>query len=124
LLSDFRGKWYNKNTMPNIIQTPTENDLKALAAKQGQKLGFLIAALNVSDEVKEAFFDLLPHLSLEQLERLTNILESKYLSQQTSGPDEKLKAELEAIKSNSDAQEDAADKEALADLKQLAIKII
>ncbi|OGY91254.1 MAG: hypothetical protein A3H70_05185 [Candidatus Komeilibacteria bacterium RIFCSPLOWO2_02_FULL_48_11] len=110
--------------MPNIIQTPTENDLKALAAKQGQKLGFLIAALNVSDEVKEAFFDLLPHLSLEQLERLTNILESKYLSQQTSGPDEKLKAELEAIKSNSDAQEDAADKEALADLKQLAIKII
>ena len=62
---------------------PTAEDLVLMAKSQGRKLGILIAAANMPNDIKEAIFVLLPYFSLEQLDRLTTILEVQYLDQET-----------------------------------------
>lgn len=109
--------------MPDNTPTLTQDELKDTAQAAGKRLGFFISALNVSDEVKETFLDILPHLELEQLERLTNILESKYLAQETESIDQEFKAELEKIKSDYEERAEAADKEALGQIEALAAKL-
>lgn len=98
---------------------PIQDELTDAAAAQGRKLGFFIAALNASDEIKQAWLDLLPNLSLPQLARLSDIMESKYLAQQTESIDRDFKAELEKIKSDFAVQDEAQDKKVLAQIENL-----
>lgn len=99
--------------------TTVQDELTEAATAQGRKLGFFIAALNTSDEIKQAWLDLLPNLSLPQLERLSNIMESKYLAEQTRSIDEDFKTELEKIKSDFGGQDEANDKKVLAQIEDL-----
>ena len=90
---------------------------------QGKKLGFLIAALNVPHDVKSAWLDLLPQMSLPQIERLFNILESKYLDQQTKDADQKLKQELDKIKVECEKLEADLNQSTVQKIKALAKQI-
>ena len=100
-------------------QQPSEAQLKELAAVQGRKLGLLLASLNVSKETLEAFLDILPEMSVEQLEQLTDILEARYLADKTSALDEKLKEEFLKIKQESDKAAAVNEERALNALKKI-----
>jgi|GEM_PF-6337240 len=63
----------------------------------GKKIGLLIASLDISDEEKDAFTALLPEMNLEQMIRLAEILEQKYLASAGKDADKELHAKLTAI---------------------------
>lgn len=75
-----------------------EQELTQYAKDLGRKLGFLLASLQVSEETKEAFFEIIGDFSLEQIERLTEILETKFLAEQTDFIEADLIKELVKIK--------------------------
>ena len=100
-------------------QQQSETQLKELAAAQGRKLGLFLSSLNVSKEILEAFLDILPEMSLEQLEELTNILEARYLADKTAALDEKLKEELLKIKQKSDKAKSDNEEQTLKALDEI-----
>ena len=65
-----------------------------------KKLGILLYSSSLQKELKEAFIDLIPSMSLEQIEKLINILESQYLSHQTKHIDSKFQSQVEQIVQN------------------------
>lgn len=72
-------------------------DLIEEAKKEGKKLGALIAALPMPDDTRQALLELLPNFSLEQLVRLSAILETAYLNQKTADVDKELVDTLNRI---------------------------
>ena len=84
--------------MSTKAKKDTIEEITGTAKAYGSRLGFLIAALTVEDEVKESLLSLLPEMTPEQIERLSDILESAYLGEQTVSADSELRAELERIK--------------------------
>ncbi|MDA2922891.1 hypothetical protein MYX07_06540 [Patescibacteria group bacterium AH-259-L07] len=101
----------------------TSEEIKEAVKSQGKKLGFLIAALNISDIEKEAWLTLLPNMSLEQIERLGNILESKYTDQQTKGIDEELRSDLEKIKTEYDKKVGGLNTKTIKKIKDLSSQV-
>ncbi len=95
------------------------DQLKDLARAQGEKLGFLIASLDISEETREAFLNMLPEMSVEQIDRLIDILEAKYIDEQTKDIDEQFKKDLRSIRTQYNEQVSKADEEALKDLEEL-----
>lgn len=80
------------NTTPsNLI--PYEEELAFLA----QKFALLLATSDINEEMQDALITALPHLELEQIVNLVNKLETKFLISATSGLDEELRQELEAV---------------------------
>ncbi len=75
----------------------------------GRKLAVLLHDSNLPDEVKEAIIDLLPDLSLEQIDRLFLILETAYENQETKGIDQKYRKIIKYI-----AKEFSHDEEVLS----------
>lgn len=68
------------------------------AKEMGKKLGFLIAALEISEEERGALFSLLPQMTEAQLTELTNVLEANYLHAASKNPDEQLAGALNNAK--------------------------
>jgi len=89
------------------------------AKKQGERLGFLIASLNLADDVKESLIAILPQMTPDQLNRLSATLESAYQSDKTEGVDQNLQTALGQIQTAYDKEVESADKKALSDLKKL-----
>lgn len=85
----------------------------------GRKLGFLIGASTLPDDVKQAWLTILPELSLEQIGRLIDILEAKYLDEQTQDVNQKLEQELKQIQSKYQEKRDQLDADALEKIKDL-----
>lgn len=104
-------------------QNTNEEDLKKQAQARGQKLGFLINALNVPQEQKQAWLTLLPEMSLEQIERLADILENQYLQQQTKAIDKDLEKDLSKIKDEHNQALKDLDKQTIDKIKNLSDKI-
>lgn len=94
-------------------------NLKDEAQKKGERLGFLIAGLNLSDEVKESLISILPQMTPEQLDRLISILESTYLNAKTAGIDQDFQIALKKIQNGYEKEANSANKNALDDLKKL-----
>lgn len=67
------------------------------AEERGKRLGFLIAALEMSAEQREAMFSLLPEMTESQLEELTDVLEASYLQAATKNVDEQFVGKLKNI---------------------------
>ncbi|MFH1192696.1 MAG: hypothetical protein V1656_00010 [Candidatus Jorgensenbacteria bacterium] len=76
----------------------TEEEAQKTAEAHGRRLGFLIATLNVSDETKQALLALLPAMTLEQIDRLSELLVKAFVNEQTKEFDEDFARELELIK--------------------------
>ena len=67
------------------------------AEERGKKLGFLIASLEMSAQQREAMLSLLPEMTEEQLDELSEVLEASYLQAATADVDKKLAKELETV---------------------------
>jgi len=75
-----------------------ENEIDRLQVDielHANKLFLLIQNSTMPDETKESFIEMLPFFSLEQLERLTGILEAKYLDEKTQNINQQFKEEIE-----------------------------
>lgn len=95
------------------------DQIKEEAQKKGEKLGFLIASLNLPNEARESLLTVLPEMSVEQIDRLVSILEAAYLNQKTGNLDQDLSAKLAAAQTGFDKDMQKADKDALKELSQL-----
>ncbi|MDD5750834.1 MAG: hypothetical protein PHU56_04325 [Candidatus Pacebacteria bacterium] len=62
-----------------------------------RKMAVLLHHLNAPEEIKEAWANILPAMSLKQMSELLDILEARYLDEQTSHIDEELKEELKTL---------------------------
>ncbi|MEA2065302.1 MAG: hypothetical protein U9O66_03360 [Patescibacteria group bacterium] len=98
-----------------------EEDLLQSAEDQGKRLGFLISSLNMLDKTKEEFLFLIKDMSLEQLERLTEVLETKFIGEQTDFIEEDFKKELEKIMKETAELKDELNKNTLSKIKSLKI---
>ncbi len=54
-----------------------KKELNDVAESYGRKLAVLLAAAPLDDETKDNFAALIPEMSLEQLDKLTEVLEDK-----------------------------------------------
>ena len=112
---------YNKNM--SQTEEITREEIETGLKSQGQKLGLLLAALPVPDEEKTAWLNMLEHASLEQIDRLVDILKSLYAHGKTSEIDKEFRGELETIKTEYDRKEAALSGETIGKIKKLAEKI-
>jgi antitoxin component of RelBE/YafQ-DinJ toxin-antitoxin module len=88
-----------------------------------RKLATLIFYSTMPDDVKEAWIALLPEMTLEQMEKLLNILESKYIDEKTRPVDEEYKAKLESLIKELEAQKESEDKKTVELLKKISDKL-
>ncbi|MFH1662186.1 MAG: hypothetical protein ABIA02_03770 [Candidatus Falkowbacteria bacterium] len=95
-----------------------KKDLEQYANELGKKLGFLIASLKASDKIKRAFLEIIEDFSLPQLERLAEILETKFLTEKTDFIEDELMEELTKIKEETIKKEDELN---LKTIKRLTI---
>jgi hypothetical protein len=96
-----------------------DDELQSLAIQKGKKLGLLISELKIDDETRQAFLDLLPSLTLEQIEKLIDTLEVKYLDAATRSEDKKFEEELIKIKEEYTKKQEEIDKETIKQLEEL-----
>lgn len=64
------------------------------AEERGKRLGYLIASLEMSGEQREALLSLLPEMTEDQLNELTDVLEASYLQAATKKEDGQLAQDL------------------------------
>lgn len=105
-------------------QTITNEDIEIVVEALGKKLGLLISASTMTDEMKQALLDILPAMTPEQIDNLINILEAKYLDEQTGGLNDKLAKDLDKIMNDSNTALDKIDGELLVKLKRLNKSIV
>ncbi len=113
-----RSKSTQQTTPPSQPQ-PTAQELDYLRVKVDRTL-FLLDASAMPPEVKTAWVTLLPHMTLEQVDRLCALVEQEIeltLKAMEKHPeDSELVLKLKAAKDRYDAQVAAADKHALAQI--------
>ena len=105
--------------MANNQQNLNQQELEELAKAKGQRLAFLLSAANIDDEQKEAWLTLLPEMSLEQLEKLLDVLEAQYLNQQTKDIDKEFAKDLTNIKNEYDQKEADLEKDTIEKMRKL-----
>ena len=82
-----------------------KQELQDQAVTLGRKLGFFIHSLDASDEVKQAWLAILEQMTLKQLGELTEVLETRFLDEQTRKVDEEFSAALAKILRESDEEQ-------------------
>lgn len=107
-------------------QDLTQNELAYLKAKVDRTL-FLLDASAMPEEVKTAWLTLLPHMTLEQVDRLTALLEEEItlaVAEAKKHPeDEEFILKLKVAKERYDVKVAQADKKALAALARIEQEI-
>jgi len=98
-------------------QTPSVAEQEAM--EKGRRLGFLIASLDISEKERQAFFDLLPEMNAEQLDKLSVALEKNYLNQATRAEDEKFAAGVLAAQGEYEGSVKEAAKTAEEKIKEI-----
>jgi transcriptional regulator of heat shock response len=95
------------------------SEAEAAALIRGRKLGFLIAASTLPDDVKDELAALTEEMTEEQQNRLADVFEAKYLDEQTAEAEKKLKEELEALVKKYQAEDEARAKSLAAAIGQI-----
>ena len=96
-----------------------KEEIRKVIEFHAKKLGVLLAISTMPTGVKEAWIALLPQMPLEQIERLLNILEAKYLNEQTRDVDAKFKKEFAEIVKSSEHATHQKNKEFMKKVKSL-----
>ncbi len=86
---------------------------------QAQKLAFLLGSSTISEDIKASWMALLPYMSLRQIEKFLNILEAKYLDEQTSDIDAAYKEKMKNIVSDFEKDFSENKEILIKELKQL-----
>lgn len=107
--------------MTNNAVKDEQNDILESLKMQARKLAILLQNSNMPDDIKESWVAMLPHMSLEQIERLLNVLEAKFLDQETKGIDEEFKNKIKAMVDEYKKKDLERDKKLLEQIKSLEI---
>ena len=95
-----------------------EDELKAL----GERLALLLAAAPFPEDVKEAWATLIPEMSLQQIDRLVNIIEREVageLAEELSG----IRAQIQGISEKYESEDAKAALQATQELKKIEKEI-
>jgi hypothetical protein len=92
---------------------------EAAAMIRGRKLGFLVAASTLPDDVKDELAALAEEMTEEQQERLLDVFEAKYLDEKTGDAEKKLAEEIEALVKKYQAEDEARAKSLAAAIGQI-----
>ena len=84
----------------------------------GGKLSLLIKSSTLEEDVKEELFQILPQMSLDQLEKLTDIFEAKFLDEKTKEIDEEYKRKIEEVYKNYNSKQEEIDKKFLEEINK------
>jgi len=97
----------------------------AIASAQafGARLAWLIQNAKISDEVKESLVALVPNMSAEQLDKLSELFMSDFLNQETADLDEKFKKEIEKLKTQNAKDHEKLQAKAGEELEKLEQKL-
>lgn len=90
---------------------------------QARKLAFLLYASTMPESIKQSWLTVLPEMSLEQVQRFLDILEAKYLNEQTRASDKKFEAKLKQVFAKFAKQDKQRDEKLIKQIKQLTKKI-
>lgn len=104
-------------------QEISEKQFKQLFKAQAKKIVFFIEALNATKEERQAFYVLIKDMSLEQIDRLVSILESRYLDEMTKSEDNKLIEHIKKVKEKLDFQKTNLEKESINKIQNLSCKL-
>jgi len=96
-----------------------EGELKANAAKLGQKLGLLIALLFPKAEEQQAWLEIAAKMSPSQLLELTETLEQKYLEAFGRSIDEQYQEEIQAAVDDYNSTQKRINQKTLDQLQEL-----
>lgn len=96
-----------------------KSDLEAAAEIRGRKLGFLLAASTLPEDVKDELAALALEMGEEGQDRLLELFEAKYLNEASSSAEGELKSELEKLVKKYQAEDEAAAKDLAASLSQI-----
>lgn len=81
-----------KNQNSEFSQQETE-----MIKDQGRKLGFLLKKVDLPQEVKQEMTSLVQYMTPEQIDRLVEVLETRYGMERTADADKELRENLEKI---------------------------
>jgi hypothetical protein len=95
------------------------SELEAAALMRGRKLGFLIAASTLPDEVKEEMVVLAQDMTADQQDHLLDVFEAKYLDEQTLEAEKELQAQAEVLVKKYQVEDEAQTKGLVAALSQI-----
>lgn len=97
---------------------PQQDDLETQAYAIGERLALLLAASDMPDEAKAGITAMIPEMSPEQLDRLTQILEANVRDGSAAQTAQLDQAVAQAQAQYQDARQ-AAEHQALADLDEI-----
>ena len=102
-----------------LLDKNLEEDIKNLV----KKLVIFIEGSSMSDEIKNSWISLVPEMSFEQIVRLYDILEAKYLDEKTQSINEQLKKDLSEMVLEFDQKDKKLDEEFLVKINKLENEI-
>lgn len=106
------------NTKDNEADV-SASDLEAAALIRGRKLGFLIAASTLPEDVKEEMAILAEDMTSEQQDKLLDIFEAKYLDEQTMQAEKDLQIKAESLVKKYQAEDEVQANGLVAALSQI-----
>jgi hypothetical protein len=109
--TDKKKEVANSNTQNSDLSQKDEQiklpqELQVELQSLGNKLGFLISSSTIPEDAKLELIALLPKMSLEQLDRLLNIFEAKFLNDQTQEIDKVFQEKIKKISQEHKDQEE------------------
>ena len=103
-------------------KNPDEKAAKEIAeaaALEGARLATLVSLLNISDEGKDALLYLLEECTMEEVEKVSDVLMALLLEYETKKEDEKFAKEMAKLRARWEAKEDRIVKRSMASLRKL-----
>lgn len=95
------------------------SEQEVAALMRGSKLGFLLAAANLPEKAKEELVALTEDMTIDQLNRLSDVLEAKYLNEKTADADKKLISDLKPLAKKYAAEDKARAKKLATALNKI-----
>ncbi len=106
-----------------MAQKITQKDFDEMLVSldvNAKKLATLLYYSDLPDEIKESWITLLPEMSLEQMQKLLDILEANYLDQATKDIDEKYTKEFSGLTEDLKKEKDENDKKTVDLIKKIS----
>lgn len=110
--------------MVKAINPKDEKELKEIAQARGKKLGWLISQLFIKQEEKQAMLAMVEKMNVEQLDKLVETLEQKYLEAQTKPLDEVYQKSLRQVQSDYINKHARLNQDTINKLKDLEQRVI
>ena len=102
---------------PSNLNLSSEEQTKAV--NLGRKLAIFVAALPATDQEKQDLVLFIQALSLDQMEKMSELVDKIYVESKTAKIDEKFKAALLAIKKEYEKKDEKTEQNFLKKLAEL-----